>query len=60
MNTLKSDNSNSTITVDYDDTTNLVEIHIGNKEGFRFVNLNERKAEYLIEILTEFKNMIIL
>lgn len=59
MNTIKSNESDSTITADYDDYTNSVEIHVGNKNGFRFVNLDVEKTEHLIEILTQFKNFIV-
>lgn len=59
MNTIKSDTSDSTITVDYDDFTNSVEIQVGNENGFRFVNISSEKADHLIEILTEFKNFVV-
>ena len=59
MNTIKSELNNSTITPDYCEETNTVEISIGNKDGFRFVNLNIEKTDYLIDLLTEFKNMIV-
>ena len=59
MNTIKSNESDTTITVDYDDFTNSVEIQVGNNTGFRFVNLNEEKADHLIDILNEFKSFIV-
>jgi len=59
MNTIKSNLSDSTLTVDYDDFTNTVEIHLGNETGFRFVNLDLEKTDHLIEILCEFKNSIV-
>lgn len=59
MNTIKSDLSNSTITTDYDQESNTIDISIGNKDGFRFVNLNSEKAEHLLDLLTEFKSMLI-
>lgn len=59
MNTIKSENSDTTITADYDEHTNTVEIHLGNNTGFRFLNLNKEKTEHLILILEEFKNFIV-
>lgn len=59
MNTIKSNENDTTITVDYDDFTNSVEIHVGNNTGFRFVNLTEEKTDHLIEILTQFKTFIV-
>ena len=59
MNTIKSSTGNSTITPDYCEDTNTVEIAIGNKEGFRFVNLDTERIDYLIDLLIEFKGMII-
>lgn len=59
MNTIKSNESDSTITADYDDFTNTVEIHVGNETGFRFVNLDQEKTDHLIEILTHFKTFIV-
>lgn len=59
MNTIKSNENDSTIIVDYDDFTNSVEIHVGNNTGFRFVNLNEEKTDHLIEILVQFKSFIV-
>lgn len=58
MNTIKSILGESTITPDYDDLTNTVEISIGNKDGFRFVHLDEERTDYLIDLLIEYKNMI--
>ena len=59
MNTIKSKDSNTTITVDYDNHNNCVEIHVGNETGFKFVNLTREKTEHLIFLLTEFNNDII-
>lgn len=59
MNTIKSNENDSTIIVDYDDFTNSVEIHVGNNTGFRIVNLNEEKTDHLIEILVQFKSFIV-
>lgn len=58
MNTIKSNENDSTIIVDYDDFTNSVEIHVGNNTGFIFVSLNEEKTDHLIEILVQFKSFI--
>lgn len=58
MNTIKSNENDSTIIVDYDDLTNSVEIHVGNNTGFIFVSLNEEKTDHLIEILVQFKSFI--
>lgn len=58
MNTIKSKDSNTTITVDYDTHNNCVEVHVGNEKGFRFVNLTRKKTEHLIFLLTEFNNEI--
>lgn len=59
MNTIKSVKNNTTITTDYDQETNTIDISVGNKDGFRFVNLDEKRADYLIELLLEFKSMIV-
>lgn len=58
MNTIKSIESNTTITVDYEDFNNTLEIHIGNSSGFRFVNLDLDKCNQLIEIINEIKEQI--
>ena len=49
----------STITPDYDEETNTVDLAIGDKDGFRFVNLDSERVDYLIDLLTEFKNIIV-
>lgn len=59
MSTIQSIQSNSTISADYDDFTNTVEIHVGNKTGFRFVNLDRDKAERLVEVINEIKEYIV-
>lgn len=59
MNTIKSVLNDSTITPDYDEETNTIDIAIGNKEGFRFVHLDVEKTDYLIDLLLEFKQMIV-
>lgn len=59
MNTIKSILGNSTITPDYDEETNTLEIAIGNKQGFRFVHLNKERVELLIDLLNEFKTQIV-
>lgn len=59
MNTIKSDQNDSTITADYDDFTNSVEINITNSSGGKIVNLNPDKVDHLIEILCEFKNSVV-
>ena len=59
MNTIKSNENDTTISADYDDFTNSVEVHVGNNTGFRFVNLDEEKVDHLIEILTHFKTFIV-
>ena len=58
MNTIKSIEGETTITVDYDDFTDSVEIHVGNKTGFRFVSLNSEKVEHLVDLLLTFKEDI--
>lgn len=59
MNTIKSNTSDSTITPDYCDETNTVEIAIGDANGFRFVNLDVERVDYLIDLLNEFKMMVV-
>jgi hypothetical protein len=59
MNTIKSDNSNSTITTDYDDFTNKVEVSITNSAGGKTVHLAPDKVDHLITLLSEFKNDIV-
>jgi hypothetical protein len=59
MTTLKSNVNDTTITVDYDDFTNTVEIQVGNESGFRFVNLCLEKTDLLIEHLTDVKNQLL-
>ena len=58
MNTIKSIESKTTITLDYEDFNNTLEIHIGNSSGFRFVNLDLDKCNQLIEIINEIKEQI--
>lgn len=58
MNTIKSELGKTTITTDYNEETNTVEICIGSKDGFRFINLNSDKSDHLIDLLNEFKKMI--
>lgn len=58
MNTIKSITGDSTITPDYCPETNSLEIAIGGQNGFRFVNLDIERADYLIDLLNEFKTMI--
>lgn len=59
MYPIKSLDSNSTITVEYEDFNNMVSVHVGNETGFRFVNLDAEQIETLIECLTDAKNMIV-
>ncbi len=59
MNTIKSNQNDSTITADYDDFTNSVEISISGQDGGKIVNLDADKVDHLIEILCEFKNSIV-
>lgn len=59
MNIIQSSSSKSTISVDYDDFTNTVEIHIGNESGFRFVNLTETQCEEIIEFINVCKQELI-
>ena len=56
---MKCKESDSIINVDYEDFTNSVEVSIGNKTGFRFVNLNFEQCEKLSCILSEVKNQIV-
>jgi len=59
MNTIKCNLSNSTITPDYCEETNTLEISIGDKNGFRFVHLDRERADYLLDLITEFKSMVV-
>jgi hypothetical protein len=59
MITIKSNESDTTITVDYNDFTNTVEIQVGNESGFRFVNLCFEKTDLLIEQLMLTKNELV-
>lgn len=59
MTSLKSSESDSIISVEYDDFTNTVEIHIGNETGFRFVHLAYEQCETIKELLDDAKNQIV-
>ena len=58
MNTIKSQTSDTTITTDYCEETNTVEIQVGNNTGFKIVNLDFEKCDQLIDLINEFKTMI--
>lgn len=59
MTSLKSSESESIISVGYDDFTNTVEIHVGNDTGFRFVHLTFEQCELIKEHLDDSKNQIV-
>jgi len=59
MYSIKSNESNSIISIDYDSFTNTVEIHIGNSSGFRFVHLDREKCDMIKDIIDELKNEIV-
>jgi len=58
MNTIKSTINDTVICVEYDNYTNTIDIQVGNKHGFRFINLDYKKTELLIDLLNEVKNNI--
>ena len=59
MSSIKSSQSNSVINIEYEDFTNNVVIAIGNKTGFRFVNLTFEQCELINEYLNDAKNQIV-
>lgn len=59
MTSIKSCESDSIVTVGYDDFTNTVELHVGNETGFRFVHLTFKQCQLIQEYLDDAKNQII-